>query len=97
MTPGLSKVQTKKFFDNTLSMDLQRVTITQLVKEGINKVEDLDDFDKEMLKQVANSLRKWGGMIQNLDPGAAAGSIIPQAPFAFGPKSQKRLLVALEL
>eukprot|EP00957_Ditylum_brightwellii_P010363 783635-Ditylum_brightwellii.AAC.1 len=61
--------------------------ITQLVVDGISKVEDLAAFDMEMLKQVADNLRRLGGRIPNLDPGAATGATISQAPFVFGAKS----------
>ena len=57
-------------------------TVIQLANEGINTVDDLHDFDKDYLEQVANNLR--------LPPGGTAA-------FTFGTTSQKRLLVACEL
>ena len=56
--------------------------VAQLVNEGIQTVDDLCDFDKDSLEQVANNLR--------LPPGGAVA-------FNFGAKSHKRLLVACDL
>ena len=64
-------------------MAIPHATVVQLGTEGITTVDDLIDFDKENLQQVAQNLRR--------PPGAAA------VPFTFGAKSSKRLLAASNL
>lgn len=78
-------------------MGLTNATVNKIVEEGIDDPEDLADFDKDTLKQVAENLRKPGGRIPNPDPNAPAGSTIERPPYTFGAKSQKRLLEAGEL
>ena len=69
----------------------------QLVLEGIQTVDNLTDFDKEALQQLADNLQRLGGRVPNPDPGAAIGLTIPTPAFVFGAKSQKRLGIAYEL
>ena len=69
----------------------------QLALEGIQTVDDLADFDKEALQQLADNLRRLGGRVPNPDSGAAVGSTIPTPAFVFGAKSQKCLGIACEL
>ena len=78
-------------------MGVQHARVVQLALEGIQTVDDLADFDKEPLQQLADSLRRPGGRVPNPDPGAAAGSTIPIPAFVFGAKSQKCLGIACEL
>ena len=78
-------------------MGIQHATVVQLALEGVQTVDDLADFDKEALQQLADNLRRPGGWVPNPDPGAAAGSTIPTPAFGFGAKSQKRLGIACEL
>jgi hypothetical protein len=73
--------QTKAFFEANTQVAMPNATIIQLQAEGISTVDDLLDFDKETLQQVANNLRRPGG----------------GAPLTFGAKSQLRLLVATGL
>ena len=72
-------------------------TVVQLQNEGIDTVDDLVDFDKTTIEQVAANLRRPAGRIPDPTPGAAAGAAIRTPPFVFGAKSQKRLIVACEL
>ena len=78
----LTNAKNNAFFTDNIKMGLSTATINQLSVEGIQTVNDLHDFDKDSLEQVANNLRC-----------PAAGA----AAFAFGAKSHKRLLVATKL
>ena len=68
--------------------------VVQLVNERIATVDDLVDFDKDTIQQVADSLRRLGGSIPYPTPNAAPGATIPTPPFVFGENSQKRILTA---
>lgn len=78
----LTVKQTKAFFEEDMQMAIPQETVAQLKVEGIQNVSDLQDFNKNVLDQIASNLRGPAG-------GAAA--------FVFGAKSQKRLLVATKL
>ena len=93
----LTTSQTTSFFENADQMGVQHGTFVQLALEDIQAVNDLADFDKEALQQLADNLQHLGGRVPNPDPGAAVGSTIPTPAFAFGAKSQKRLGIACEL
>jgi hypothetical protein len=93
----LTAAQIASFFEDDDQMGLTNETVNKLVEEGIDDPDNLSDFDKDMLKQVAENLRKPGGRIPNPDPNAPAGSTIETPPFPFGAKSQKRMLEAGEL
>ena len=93
----LTPAQTTSFFENADQMGVQHATVVQLALEGIQTVDDLADFDKEALQQLADNLRHPGGRVPDPDPEAAAGSTIPTPAFVFGAKSQKRLGIACEL
>jgi hypothetical protein len=58
-----------------------RDTRVQLVNKGIEGVQDLSDFDKDTLTQVADNLQQPGGRIANPDPNAPLGATIAQPPF----------------
>jgi hypothetical protein len=90
--------QTTAFFEHAEQMGIPHATVIQLVVEGINEVQDLAEFDRDALTQVADNLRRPGGRIPNADPAAPAGATIAQEPpFSFGAKAQKRLLAACDL
>ena len=93
----LTAAQTTSFFENTDQMGVQHATVVQLALEGIQTVDNLADFDKEALQQLADNLRRPGGRVPNPEPGAAAGSTILTPAFVFGAKSQKHLGIACEL
>ena len=78
-------------------MGIPHATVQQLQQEGITTVDDLAEFDKDCMKQVAENLRRPGGRIPDPNPHAAPGATIPTPPFVFGAKSQKRLQVACDL
>ena len=77
----LTVAQTTQFFEGADQMAIPHLTVLELVNEGIVTVDDLSEFGKESVTQVAYNLRR-----------PAAG-----AAFVFGAKSQKRLIVACEL
>eukprot|EP00957_Ditylum_brightwellii_P113895 8682922-Ditylum_brightwellii.AAC.1 len=95
----LTKDQTTFFFTNTKQMEVAKETLTQLVLEGIKKVEDLVEFSKDNWKQAAENLKCPGGQMKNPDKvhGNNNPSMIPQTPYPFGVRTQKRLQEALEL
>ena len=89
--------QTTAFFESAAQMGIPHATVIQLVEEGIDKVQDLTEFDRDALSQVADNLRRPGGRIPNPVPAAPAGATISRPPFSFGAKAQKRLLAACDL
>ena len=93
----LTTAQMTSVFENADQMGVQHATVVQLALEGIHTVDDLADFDKEALQQLADNLRCPGGRAPNPDPGAAAGLTILTPAFVFGAKSQKCLGIACEL
>ena len=78
-------------------MGLTPRTCNKLAEEGIISVNDLADFDKDSIKQVAENLRYPCGYVADPDPNANPGATIPTPPFIFGAKSQLRLNAATEL
>jgi hypothetical protein len=93
----LTAAQTTAFFEADDQMGIPHITVIQLQNEGISIVDDLVDFDKDTLQQVADNLRRPGGRVQDPTPGAVVGATIPTPPFVFGAKSQKRLLAACDI
>jgi hypothetical protein len=77
----LTAAQTTAFFENAAQMAIPNATVLQLVAEGIDSVDDLSEFDKDTISQIASNLRR-----------PAAGN-----HYVFGAKSQKRLAVACEI
>jgi hypothetical protein len=77
----LTAAQTALFFENAAQMAIPNATVVELVNKGINTVDDLSEFDKDTIDQIA----------YNVCP-PPAGS-----PHVFGAKSQKQLIVACEL
>jgi hypothetical protein len=65
--------------------------------EGIILVDDLVDFEKDTLEQIAANLRRPAGRVDDPKPNADEGATIPTPPFIFGAKSQKRLVIAAKL
>ena len=93
----LTNGQVTAFFEFDAQMGIPHATVIQLQAEGITSVDDLIDFDKDTLQQVADNLRRPGGRIPDPTPNAAAGATISTPPFVFGAKSQKRLLSACDI
>eukprot|EP00957_Ditylum_brightwellii_P072254 5492416-Ditylum_brightwellii.AAC.1 len=99
MRAGLTKEQTNSFFTSSRQIEVSKETLAQLGQEGIKKVKDLVEFSKDILKQVAENLKRLGGRTKNPDKekGNNNPSTIPQTPYLFGVRTQKRLQEALEL
>ena len=93
----LTNAQTTAFFEDAAQMGIPHATVVQLQEEGIDQVDDLVDFDKDTITQVAANLRRPAGRIADPTPGAAAGATIPTPSFVFGAKSQMRLTSAASL
>ena len=93
----LTTAQTTAFFENADHMGVQHAMVVQLAQEGIQSIDDLADFDKEALQQLADNLQCLGRRVPNPDPGAAVGETIPAPAFVFGAKSQKCLGIICEL
>ena len=85
------------FFENNDQMGIPLATLVQLQDEGITHRDDLVDFDKDTIKQIADNLRCPARRIPDPTPGAAAGVTIPTPPFVFGAKSIMRLMAPTKL
>jgi predicted RecB family nuclease len=53
----LTAAQTTAFFEHDNQMSIPHATVVQLQQEGITNVDDLADFDKNSLQQLADNLR----------------------------------------
>src|SRR4051812_38687613 len=93
----LTAAQTTAFFEQAAQMGIPHATVVKLGEEGIDTFDDLVNFDKETIKQIADNLRRPAGRVPDPNPGAVAGATIPTPPFVFGAKSQQRLTVACKL
>ena len=51
----LTAAQRTAFFDNAAQMGIPNMTVVQLQAEGLDGIEDLADFDKETIKQIASN------------------------------------------
>jgi len=96
-TMVLTAAQVRAFFEDADQMVILHLTVIKLQDEGIDDPDDLTDFTKDSLMQVAENLRKPGDRIPNPDPNAPQGSTIPRPSYVFGAKLQKRLLEACKL
>ncbi len=93
----MTALQRTAFFENADQMGIPHDTVVQLQAEGIAGVEDLTDFDKETIQQIASNLRRPAGRVPDPNPGAAAGATMATPPFVFGAKSQQRLTHATNI
>ena len=89
--------QTTAFFENPEQIGIPHATVIQLQVESITGIQDLADFDKDTLHQLADNLRKLAGHVPHPNLAAAAGATIPTPSFVFGAKSQHRISVAWEI
>ena len=83
----LTAAQTTNFFEQDAQMGIPHGTVIQLQQEGITIVDDLIDFDKNTIEQIAANLRRPAGRVPDPNPNAAPGATIPTPPFVFGAKS----------
>ena len=56
----LTTAQMTSFFENADQMGVQHARVVQLALEGIQTVDDLADFDKEALQQLADNVQSPG-------------------------------------
>ena len=96
-TMVVTAAQTTAFFENPDQIGILHMMVIQLQVEGITGIQDLADFDKDTLQQLADNSRKPAGCIPDPNPAAAAGTMIPTPSFVFGAKSQHRISVAYEI
>jgi len=93
--------QRNAFFTDRAQMGIVARTRGQLQTEGITNVEDLAEFTKEALKQIAENLRRPTGRKPHPDAGQprgpAPGTTIPIPPFTLGAKLFMRLVAASDL
>ena len=73
--------QTTAFFENADQMPIPNTTVLQWEAEGINAVDDLSEFDRDTIHQLASNLGR---------PPAGAH-------YVFRDKSQKRLIAACDI
>ena len=85
------------FFEDAAQIAILHETVLQLIHGGICIVDDLVEFNKVLIQQIASIIRRPGGMINYLTPRAAQGSTIPTPPFRFGAKSQSQSQSHLEV
>ena len=67
----LTAIQRTAFFEGPAQMGIPTLTVTQLQAEGIAGVEDLVEFDKETIEQIAANLCRPAGRVPDPNPGAA--------------------------
>ena len=89
--------QRTAFFENNDQMGIPHATVMKLQEEGISRPDDLVDFDKDTIKQIADNLQCPAGRIPDPTPGAPAGATILTPPFVFGAKSVMRLTAVTKL
>ena len=65
-------------------MGIPDETVVQSGNEGVATIEDLVDFEKDTIQQVADSLMRPGRRILEPTPNTAPGATIPTPPFVFG-------------
>jgi hypothetical protein len=66
----LTAAQTAAFFQEEAQMGIPNPTVVQMQAEGITNVQDLVDFDKECVQQLADHLRRPGGRVPDPNPNA---------------------------
>ena len=93
----LTAAQMTVFFKGNDQMGIPHATVLQFQLIGISGVDDIADFNKDSLKQLADNLHCPGGCIPDPNPAAVAGATIPTPAFVFRAMSQARLSVACDL
>lgn len=61
LTTVLIAAQERLFLEDPVQMCVPQETVIQLSLEGFESVDDLVDFDMDLLQQLANNLRCIGG------------------------------------
>jgi hypothetical protein len=97
----LTNAQVTAFFQDADQMAIPARTRVQLATEGITHPDDLFEFKKDGLKQIAENMRRPTGRIPDPNAGQPggppAGATIPTPPFVLGAKSLQRLIAASDI
>jgi hypothetical protein len=93
----LSAAHTTTFFEDVVHMGIPHATVIQLQQEGIIIVDDIADFDKDTIEQLAANLHSPAGCVPDPNQPAENNATIAIPPFVFGAKSQTRLMTAAKL
>ena len=88
----LTAAQTTAFFEGNDQTGIPHATVLQFQPEGISGVDDLADFDKDSLKQLADNLHRPGGCIPDPNPAAVAGATIPTPAFCIRGQVASRIV-----
>ena len=88
-----TQAQTRAFFEEANQTGIPVRTIEQLVNEGITNVGDLEEFDKDSIKQIAENLRRPGGRMADPNPAAAPGATVPTPPYVLERSLRRGLLL----
>ena len=75
----LTTAQTTAFFENADQMGIQHATVVQLAQEVIQSVDDLADFHKDALQQLADNLQGGGVGVGGGGGGGGGGGESPQS------------------
>ena len=78
--------QATAFYEDNAQMGIPHATVVQMRNEGILLISDLEEFSKEDIDNLANTLRK-----------TPIPNVTPPLNYTFGVKSQKRRIVAAEI
>ena len=90
-----TQAETNTFFTGATQLAIPVATLAGLVLEGINEVEDLEEFEDDDFDTIMTNLRKPTGTMP--DPnhqGRGAAPLVPILPYVFGAKSLKRIKIA---
>jgi hypothetical protein len=93
----LTAAQVTAFFKDVAQMGTPNATVVQLQEEGVLNANNLVHFDRDTVKQIAANLQRPAGRAADPNPAVATGATILTPPFAFGAKSQQRLIHAAKL
>ena len=93
----LSSAQTNTFFEYLAHMAFPRPTVVYLQQEGILIVNDISNFNKTTIKQLAVKLRFPAGHVKHPNRPDNLDAMIPTSTFVFGARSRTRLTIAAKL
>ena len=98
-----TNAQNRTFFEGDTYMSSDSRTVTEIASEGFHNLDDVAEFDQDMIKAVATQLCRPGGTIEDPDyvvPSFVAGQPpapvprIPTPPYQLRSKFLWCLLVA---
>ena len=93
----LSSAQTNAFFEYLAHMGFPRPTVVYLQQEGIIIVNDISNFNKTTIKQLAVKLRFPAGHVKHPNRPDNVDAMIPTSTFVFGARSRTRLTISAKL